>query len=223
MFSHYSTCMASLSEAVGLATETAARIRAMAHQALDDGSIADVEPIARLAEYIEREVTRLEASSGPASAPRSAASTSSSKKKSAAGRAPSKAAKPRRKVPLATMYPRFERDGDRLIKIGWSKKAREEYEHRAPKAAVDAVVHRLETGTTSDQVFAIDDLMPISQGDENDVPGYQVYIIMAWLREAGVVHKRGRDGYVKNGVALQDAVSEHWGTLDLRAHVEGAK
>ena len=33
-------------------------------------------------------------------------------------------------------YPRFQRDGDRLVKVGWSKKDGAEYEHRAPRETV---------------------------------------------------------------------------------------
>src|SRR5262245_3021461 len=41
--------------------------------------------------------------------------------------------------PAAQIYPQFFRRGDELVKVGWSKKDRKEYAHRAPRRAVVAV------------------------------------------------------------------------------------
>ncbi|MEZ6057194.1 MAG: hypothetical protein R3C01_10865 [Planctomycetaceae bacterium] len=46
----------------------------------------------------------------------------------------------KRRKPKGGGYPRFIRDEECLVKIGWSKTGGEEYEHKADKDAVDAVV-----------------------------------------------------------------------------------
>lgn len=94
-------------------------------------------------------------------------------------------------------YPRFERDGDKLVKVGWSKKAREEYEHRAPRNAVLAVSQHLSEKTSFGGVFVVDNLIPVYDSAGQELPSYQVYLSLAWLRQAGAIEKRGRDGYVR--------------------------
>src|SRR4051794_31882715 len=44
-----------------------------------------------------------------------------------------------RRAKVGDTYPKFFRRGDELVKVGWSKKERKEYSHRAPRRAVDAV------------------------------------------------------------------------------------
>src|SRR2546427_1451542 len=40
-------------------------------------------------------------------------------------------------------YPAFFRSNDLLVKVGWSKKHRAEYEHRAPRLVLDAWIETL--------------------------------------------------------------------------------
>ena len=104
---------------------------------------------------------------------------------------------PRKKSGSRKSYPRFERIDDKLIKIGWSKKSREEYEHRAPRSAVLAFTEHLGANTKKDRTFVIDQLLPVHDSAGEELPSYQVYLTLAWLRQAGAVEKRGRDGYVR--------------------------
>jgi hypothetical protein len=90
-------------------------------------------------------------------------------------------------------YPRFERQGDRLIKVGWSKKDRAEYEHRTDKHIASAVSLYL-AEVPKEKTFRMDDLLPI-EIDGSDVPLYQAYLVLAWLRDRGLIGKQGKDGY----------------------------
>ena len=121
----------------------------------------------------------------------------------------------------AQRYPRFARSGDRLVKIAWSKKDRAEYEHRAPQVAVLAVVSSLRK--LASREFSMEDLARPRDEDGNDVPSYQVYLVMAWLRSYGAVRRIGRGGYVPVPGRLTDAaVEEHWSALDTEPGPEGA-
>lgn len=102
-----------------------------------------------------------------------------------------------RNKPAKRDYPRFERDGDKLIKVGWSKKSREEYEHRAPRAAVLAFAEHVGANTVKGKTFVIEELLPVHDAAGEELPGYQVYLALAWLRQVGVVEKKGRDGYLR--------------------------
>ena len=97
-------------------------------------------------------------------------------------------------------YPRFARDGDRLVKIGWSKKEGMEYEHRAPRTAVRGVASTLRS--TGEREFSMDDLLPITDQDGEEIPSYQAYLVLAWFRSWGAVQKASRGGYLCHGERL---------------------
>lgn len=111
-------------------------------------------------------------------------------------------------------YPRFERSRDVLVKIGWSKKERSEYVHKAPKAGVDAVARRAMDLGKGGRMFTTDDLLPVKlSGGSDELPGYQAYICLAWLRHIGAVEQHGREGYSVPGDDLIGTVSRTWETL----------
>jgi hypothetical protein len=97
------------------------------------------------------------------------------------------------KAPKKVEYPLFEVDGDRLVKVGWSKKDRTTYEHRVPREIAHAFSLYL-----ADQIgkptFRMDELLPAVIG-EAELPLYQAYLVLAWLRDQGLVSKDGKDGY----------------------------
>ena len=114
----------------------------------------------------------------------------------------------------AAKYPRFLRDGTRLIKVGWSKKKKGEYLHRVPKEVVFTVVEHLERNVRAESLFEIENLCPILTDSGEEVPSYQIYVIVAWLRQAGVIEKKGRDGYiVHNTSRIKGDFNEHWDSI----------
>lgn len=123
----------------------------------------------------------------------------------------------------ASAYPRYERDGDRLVKLGWSKKHREVYEHRANKSAVIAFARTLAGAVVPGEVFRVDSILPVFDSEtESNVPEYQIYLAMGWLRHAGAIEKSGRDGYVLvAGAESPDTVDHHWQSLPTRSNTEG--
>jgi hypothetical protein len=90
-------------------------------------------------------------------------------------------------------YPRFMRRGDELVKIGWSKAGRKEYQHRAPHSLLVALQKALLDASRARKLFTMDTLERYLAA--NDVPGYQAYAWLAWLRSAGLVKQHGRQGY----------------------------
>lgn len=93
----------------------------------------------------------------------------------------------------AQRYPRFAVDGDRIVKIGWSKKDSAEYLHKAERSAVDHLASSLRDLATAR--FTMDDLLPIKNGDGREIPSYQAYLVLAWFREWGAVRKEARGEY----------------------------
>src|SRR6185295_2281798 len=65
-------------------------------------------------------------------------------------------------------YPKFERSRDQLVKIGWSKKDRSEYVHKAPRAGLDRVVKRVVELGTGGRMFSTEELLPVRISDGGD-------------------------------------------------------
>lgn len=122
-----------------------------------------------------------------------------------------------------SQYPRFEKENDKLVKVGWSKKNRQAYEHRAPIQAVQNVVRELVHKVPAGQLFAVDAFMPVMDSSNGgEIPAYQVYMTLAWLRELGVVAKKGRDGYMlQKGAMITSDFNRLWSQLKERGVVEG--
>lgn len=112
-------------------------------------------------------------------------------------------------------YPMFFGERDNLVKVGWSKKAREEYEHKAPKRTVFALTAALAEAGRNGRRFTMESVMPIKEPDsETAVPDYQAYLALAWLRALGLVVQHGRQGYTLTNVGLQGELLEHhWSGL----------
>jgi len=100
------------------------------------------------------------------------------------------AARPKSKA----SYPRFRREGSYLVKVGWSKKSRQEYEHRALVDVALAVVACLDDKTTGGRTVSADELAPSTDGGQ-EIPNYQLYLALAWLRSEHLLNRIGRKGY----------------------------
>ena len=104
-----------------------------------------------------------------------------------------RAAHPRRRGAKA-VYPQFRRDGGDLIKLGWSRKKKKEYTHRAPSVVVAAVVEAL-TRQPAEEPFSMGDLLASIAASGTDLPAYQVYVVIGWLKSVTAVSGNGRTGY----------------------------
>lgn len=169
----------------------------LASEALKAGNYGEAADIARMLEAVSAATAR-GATPTNSTEPRTAREPSKPNKSTphrARGR-PKGTAPTKRKSPTQK-YPRFERDGDKLVKVGWSKKAGDEYEHRAPRTAALAFIEHLASNTRVKEVFEIEPLLPVPDGRGGKLPSYQVYLALGWLRNAGAVEKKGRDGYLR--------------------------
>lgn len=92
-------------------------------------------------------------------------------------------------------YPRFFRDGDRLVRVAWSKSENQEYEHKAHLAVFRALTTALAEKGEDGRVFSTDELLPVRDSDGSAFPSYQVYVWIGLLRQAGLIEQHGRRGY----------------------------
>lgn len=113
-------------------------------------------------------------------------------------------------------YPAFKRSGTNLVKLGWSKASSSVYEHRAPKGVLFALLRKMEHACSKDDLITMDAILPLSDEDTSDVPTYQVYVCLAWLRSIGVVKPHGRRGYtVLSGKDAELAAAQAWVKLPI--------
>ncbi|XAL98690.1 hypothetical protein OT109_14010 [Phycisphaeraceae bacterium D3-23] len=192
-----------------------ADLQRVAAEAMASGDYATARAGLELAEGIADQRARagLEASAIAQTLP---APSPGKPAKPAAGSKPRKTqAKTARSTSGGKAYPKFAREDDKLIKIGWSKRTRTEYQHKAPRSAVDTFIAHLRKHTKADRIFKIDDLLPVPDpSNEGDLPAYQVYLVLAWLRDLGTVDKHGRDGYSAKPTALTEkSLAQAWKQL----------
>lgn len=109
--------------------------------------------------------------------------------------------------------PRFERDGDRLVKVAWSKRDRREYEHRAPREVVFFLLDAVRRNKGEGALFESQHILPLVENGR-EIPSYQAYLVLAWLREEGIIRKKGRNGYIlKPQTATAERIDELWKAL----------
>ena len=120
-----------------------------------------------------------------------------------------------KKAVIRPTYPQFLRRGDYLVKIGWSKREKSEYEHKAPSQAVLAMVRAALDVGKGGRIFQVSTLLSLVDAkDGSQIPDYQVYLIIAWWRSAGLLDQHGRQGYsIPNASQLQQAVESAWTNL----------
>lgn len=104
--------------------------------------------------------------------------------------------KARKKTIKKGEYPRFHIADESLYKVGWSKKKGDEYVHRVPISTVKNISGALtqlsatQGPVSSEQILDSDFLK-----DAGNPPSYQVYTVLAFLKERGIIASTGREGF----------------------------
>jgi hypothetical protein len=111
-------------------------------------------------------------------------------------------------------YPRFFRTGRELIKIGWSKRQRAEYLHKASYSVLMQLISKLAVVGAGGAIFAAENVIPLESEEGSPIPNYQAYLCLAWLRREGLVEAHGRQGYTFSEANLASAVTSKWNGLD---------
>ena len=125
------------------------------------------------------------------------------------------------KVPIRSrnrlgQYPKFVREGDNLVKIGWSKSQRAEYEHKSPKRLLAVLCESL-TSANGKRIM-MHKVLPLKDPVTGSAfPDYQSYVCLAWLKSGGLVTQHGRQGYsLPKGIELAKSVETLWANLLTR-------
>jgi hypothetical protein len=124
---------------------------------------------------------------------------------------------PRQKLGRVT-YPQFLKSGGTLVKVGWSRSNKTEYEHKSPKRVLLTLTAAIADTAKRAKRFSMDDLLPLRDGpDGSALPDYQAYICLAMLRSANLLVQHGRQGYsISKGIGIEAAAEQAWAALPER-------
>ena len=100
------------------------------------------------------------------------------------------------------------------MKIGWSKKAKNEYRHKAPREVIDLLLDRLVQVGAPGHLFTTEDVFPLHGKGDSEVPSYQAYLALAWLKALGLVVQYGRQGYkLPTTTSIKPLIEREWDNL----------
>jgi len=116
-------------------------------------------------------------------------------------------------------YPKFVREKLDLVKLGWSPREKGPYEHRVPKAVAYAVASAVASRGKAGHRFTMDEILKAlaSVKSAEQVPSYQTYAVISWLKWAGMVLQHGRQGYtVVRPHTFESSLDAVWQSLPQR-------
>jgi hypothetical protein len=190
----------------------------LAFKALKAGDYGEAADIARVLEAVSAAIANDPSRAVPPEPRQAVEAPKSSKVIPNRGNGRSKGSSAAKRKTPTRRYPRFERDGDKLVKVGWSKTAGAEYEHRAPLNAVRSFARHLRESVGAGSVFVVEELMPVPISESEHIPAYQVYMALKWFQQIGAVEKKGRQGYLVRDASLSEVtVDNRWAALLSRS------
>ena len=205
-------------DALKLAIESLERCEGKIYSLVGEAAkTRDGESVTRLNELAQKLGQLRESLNMPR--PLQLAVNSSSERYSAASEAETKKprqrsrATKRRKTGKPDGYPRFEVEGNSLVKISWSKSKNSEYIHKAPKRVLEKLIEVLLELGGNGEVVPTDSMFPLQQ-DDKEYPDYQSYLCLLWLKQNKLVIHHGREGYQVTDVAsLKRTCEQMWADL----------
>jgi hypothetical protein len=190
--------------------EAEGAIRTLIGKAADDQKYDDIVVLVHLARQLnELSARSIESTKSITAASRASAPAARSEVAASLPAKRGSRARIQGGIPQAKRYPVFSTTDERLIKLGWSKKNRAEYEHRAPKASVGIVHEAIKAIGANGKPFEVEALSPLVTSDSQEIPGYQVYMAIGWLRDLGAVQKSGRNRYRVTNSGF-DSLDSYW-------------
>jgi len=189
--------MSIVSKAGQAIRQAEARLQALIAEAAHSGEYAAIELLAtcatdlqRICERLPRDLKDEESATSHVVSPTPEAPPQPSPSQETSARKGSSSRRQKR-----SDYPRFACSKDTLVKIGWSKAKKSEYRHKSPLSVLKALTAALSHAFESESIVAIESILPLTAQGGEEIPNYQAYLCVAWLRCIGVIKQQGRDGY----------------------------
>jgi len=193
-------------------SDAESELRRLIAAAAQAGDYTSVEAVTSWAAILNQAVADGRA---PTSSPSPCSDAKSRTRNSSKKRTKASQKKTTRSKAKTRSYPKFARSGDSLVKIAWSKSQKGEYKHKSPRSVLLLLVDALDDLLGEGSLVAMEDILPLRAEDGQEIPDYQVYLCLAWLRSIGAVQQKGRQGYTRSGLAdnLKQIVTDKWNGL----------
>lgn len=107
-----------------------------------------------------------------------------------------KAPQKRRRSPPRKDYPKFERQGDNLVKVEWNNAKKREARHRVSYATMSLLTQAISKSTG--ESFKKTLLDGVAHADGKPVPNHQIHAILLWLQHIKAVTRKRRGDYFPN-------------------------
>lgn len=177
-------------------------------------AVGDYETVAQLVGLAKAVAKLAEDGPGRSAAGRAYMMLSAADTSAVASDETRKALRKRRRSGTKSGYPKFQKEGQQLVKVGWSKRDGKEYFHKAPKSVVVRLAEALSKIGAEGQLMAAEEFLPLTDRKGKEVPDYQTYLCLRWLCDEGIVEQLGRQGYrVANPKAVPRSVEKQWSKL----------
>lgn len=208
--------MTAEARATAILRDAETNLRQLAGEAASAGDYAGIIKVAAWAKAISDLIKST--APGIDSKPMDGLRKQGRKAKTAEPRSPARQTRPKD-------YPRFCRQGDQLIRIAWSKREKKEYQHKASELVIKALTTALTKAGKGGRIFSTEEVLPIHEpGDGSEIPNYQAYVGIAWLKHTGLIDQHGRQGYsVPRLDDLQRDVESLWQSLPNNNGQRGRK
>lgn len=94
-------------------------------------------------------------------------------------------------------YPKYEIEHNSLSRIGWSKKGKKEYSHKASKSIYSLTVAAMEklSKASAGPFMAEDIIAKVNDTADQPIPAYQIYVVIGYLKDRECIQQIGREGY----------------------------
>ena len=114
-------------------------------------------------------------------------------------------------------YPKFKVKNETLIRIGWSRKQRREYTHKAQRFVFEQTVKAMTALSQSGAgPFLAENILEQANSNESEaIPSYQIYVVIGLLKQTNCIKQVGRDGYIIPQDLVKKA-EEKWVELSNR-------
>jgi hypothetical protein len=114
-------------------------------------------------------------------------------------------------------YPRFSIRNGTLYRLAWSRKKQSEYEHRVPKPILELITNAM-SGIADPKGLPVQVDQIVNAANRLSaiqIPQYQVYLVVGWLRHTKCIKQVGRDGYLIPAV-LAERAQQEWNLLSSK-------
>lgn len=98
---------------------------------------------------------------------------------------------------LKSAYPRFEVRNGTLMRIGWSKKKKREYTHKAPKTVFEqTIIAMVALSQIGNGLVTAEEIIErVTNHSSEHIPSYQIYTVLGLLQDRDCIQRVGREGY----------------------------